>query len=69
MNFKISDWPFRSMTNSLHVEMENEVKSEGDQKEISAAVFDYKDASGSIVWMQVVLNSVVSYHKLIYIYY
>lgn len=59
-----SGWPFRGLSHSLHVEMENEIKlkeEEEEENECSPLSSSATNAGGSVVWMKVSFNGVTSY--------
>lgn len=57
VNFRVENWPFTSQSNTLDVEMDNEI----DGNEMADCVQSSEDGGGSLQWLQISLNGAAAY--------
>lgn len=66
MNFKVENWPFMSIYNTLAVEIESEAESLTEtETKCSLGAQSETDMSGNLIWLKTTLNAVNLYRTFL----
>lgn len=67
VNFKVSFWPFASISNTLHVQMDNLVDSDDEPENL--CISEDNDQDGFTQWLKINVNDVALYPFILFIYF